>query len=89
MIKCYIVQNIEVPCGLGIFNENGFYVAKISNNNINTIAVLDDKGNWTPFKWKGSLQSDAFVRYFDVWNVFFVKNKKELNEYIPTTKFYK
>lgn len=89
MIKCYIVKNIKAPCSSGIFNENRFYVAKISNNNKNTIAVLDDKGNWTPFKWRGLIQSDAFVRYFDVWSLFFVNNKKELNEYILTTKFYK
>jgi hypothetical protein len=40
MIKCYIVQNVDNP-PLGVFKPDKFYIAKISNNNINTFAILD------------------------------------------------
>jgi hypothetical protein len=89
MIKCFIVQNINSDTDDGEFKENKFYVAKISCNSVNNISVLDIKGNWVPFKWRGSLKyTDAFVKYFDIWDVFLIENKKELNKYVPTTKFY-
>lgn len=89
MIKCFIVQNTTVPEDRGKFKENRFYIAKISCNSINTISVLDNQGTWVPFRWRrGRLTLENFDLYFDVWDEFLIENKKELNKYVPLTKFY-
>ena len=88
MIKCFIVQNVMEPKGRGVFKKNKFYIARIPDK-INTISVLDMKGNWVPFKWRrGPLSLEKFDVYFDIWDEFLIENKKELNLYVPTTKFY-
>lgn len=92
MIKCFIVKHVGNETPQGKFQDNKFYVARLSSNNVNTFAVLDDNKNWIPFKWyylNNVYGNDFCELYFDIWDVFFVKDKKELNEYIPTTKFYK
>lgn len=89
MIKCFIVQNIDMNTPDGKFNENKFYIAKISSNGVNMISVLDMNQTWVPFKWRGMTQPEYFEKYFDIWDMFLIENKKELNEYIPTTEFYK
>ena len=88
MIKCFIVQNINSDTTNGKFEENKFYIAKISSNGINMVSVLDMNKTWVPFKWRGMLNHDYMENYFDIWDVFLIENKKELNKYVPTTKFY-
>ena len=91
MIKCFIVQHIGNKTPDGEFRENKFYIAKLSSNKPNTFAVLDDNKNWIPFKWyylNNIYGNDFCELYFDIWDVFLVENKKELNKYVPTTKFY-
>ena len=88
MIKCYIVKNINNHSEMGKFKENNFYIAKISSNSVNNISVLDDMGMWVPFKWRGAFYPDHINKYFDVWDVFLIENKKELRKYIESTKFY-
>ena len=89
MIKCFICQCVQEP-EKGKFEFNGFYIAKVSNNDINTIAFLDNNQNWIPFKYytRTGDYENYHGLYFDLWDTFYVNNKKELNEYIPTTKFY-
>ena len=88
MIKCYIVQNVDNP-PLGVFKPDKFYIAKISNNNINTFAILDEKQNWVPFNCRGIAEGlFVYKLYFSIFEGFYVKNKKELNEYIESTKLY-
>lgn len=89
MIKCFICQCVQEP-EKGKFEFNRFYIAKISNNDINTFAVLDNNQNWVPFRYytRNSNYDNYYGFYFDTWDVFLVENKKELNKYIPTTKFY-
>lgn len=90
MIKCFICQCVQQP-EKGKFRFNGFYIAKVSNNNINTLAVLDDNQNWIPFKYytRTGKYENYYGLYFDLWDTFYNKNKKDLNEYVLTTKFYK
>lgn len=91
MIKCFIVQHIGNKTPEGKFQANKHYVARISSNGVNMFSVLDDSKNWIPFKWysrNNVLGNDFCELYFDIIFEFFVKNHKELNEYIPTTKFY-
>jgi len=88
MIKCYIVKNIESNVVEGVFKENKFYIAKISSNGVNMISVMDNKQNWVPFKWRGMYDPKYFNKYFEIWDAFLIENKKELNEYIISTKFY-
>ena len=91
MIKCFIVQHIGNKTPEGKFQINKHYVARISSNDVNMFAVLDDNKNWIPFKWyyRNNVYGNDFCElYFDIIFEFFVKNHKELNEYIPTTKFY-
>ena len=89
MIKCFICQCVQQP-EKGKFRFNGFYIAKVSNNNINTLAVLDDNQNWVPFKYytRTGKYENYYGLYFDLWDTFYNKNKKDLNEYVLTTKFY-
>lgn len=90
MIKCFICQCVQEP-EKGEFEFNRFYVAKISNNDVNTLAVLDNNQNWIPFRYyelQGRIDLNKYDFYFDLWDTFLVNNKKELNEYVPTTKFY-
>lgn len=89
MIKCFICQCVQKP-EEGNFEFNRFYIAKVSNNNVNTLAVLDNNQNWVPFKYytRNGNYDNYHGFYFDLWDSFLVNNKKELNEYIPTTKFY-
>lgn len=89
MIKCFICQCVQEP-KKGKFEFNRFYIAKISNNDINTFAVLDNNQNWVPFKYytRNRNYDNYYGFYFDLWDVFLVENKKELNKYVPTTKFY-
>ena len=89
MIKCFIVKNINSSTPERKFEENRFYIAKISSNGINTVSVLDKNKTWVPFKWRGMMNINYMEKYFDIWDEFLVENKKELNEYVPTTKFYK
>lgn len=83
MIKCFTVQNTNL-CGYGKFKLNNFYLAKISNNGINTISILDDNDNWIPFDNQhycfriNPLRSN----YFTLISEFYVKNKKDLNKFI-------
>lgn len=88
MIKCFIVQNINSDTNNGKFEENKFYIAKISSNGINMVSVLDKNKTWVPFKWRGMMDPNYMERYFDIWDEFLIENKKELNKYVPTTKFY-
>ena len=90
MIKCFIAYKmIEPPFGK-FEKSNSFYIAKITNNNPNTLAILDVNNNWVPFSYieKGIIDFTNYQYYFALGEPFYVKNKKELNEYIPTTKFY-
>jgi hypothetical protein len=88
MIKCFIVININDETPEGKFKENKFYIAKISSNNVNTISVMDINKSWVPFKWVGVKDYNYFENYFNIWDSFLIENKKELNKYIPSTKFY-
>lgn len=91
MIKCFIAHKLLEP-PFGNFEKHGnFYIAKVSNNNPNTLAILDADNNWVPFSYieKYILDFTNYDYYFALSEPFYVKNKKELNEYIPTTKFYK
>lgn len=90
MIKCYILQSTTNETPEGSFNENKFYIAKVSANKPNSLTVLDNKQNWVHFKYFTRTQDyrQHHLLYFVVIDTFFVKDKKELNEYIPTTKFY-
>ena len=56
-----------------------------------TLAVLDDNQNWIPFKYytRTGKYENYYGLYFDLWDTFYNKNKKDLNEYVLTTKFYK
>lgn len=89
MIKCFICQCVQEP-EKGKFEFNRFYIAKISNNDVNTFAVLDNNQNWVPFKYytRNGNYDNYYGFYFDLWDNFLVENKKELNKYVPTTKFY-
>ena len=90
MIKCFIVKHVGNETPEGKFRENRFYIAKIANKP-NTFAVLDDNKNWIPFKWyylDNVYGNDFCELYFDIWDIFLIENKKELNKYVPTTKFY-
>ena len=92
MIKCFIVKNVGNKSPEGKFKKDHFYIAKLSSNNPNTFAVLDDNKNWVPFKWyylNNAYGNDFCELYFDIWDEFLIENKKELNEYAYTTKFYK
>lgn len=86
MIKCYIVQNIKET---NKFEMDKFYIAKISGNGNNTYSVLDKNKNWIPFNCY-SLDgiSDTYKDYFVEYFEFHVQNKKELNNYIESTKIY-
>ena len=88
MIKCYIVRNVnKVP--FGNFNINDLYIAKISNNNHNTYAVLDDDNNWIPFSCYSQQGLEIYSDYFiEIYN-FHVKNKKELNNNVQSSCLYK
>jgi hypothetical protein len=90
MIKCYIVKNIESNVVEGIFKKDHFYIAKVSSNNPNTFAVLDDNKNWVSFKYftRTHNYENHYILYFDIWDEFLIENKKELKEYVSTTKFY-
>ena len=90
MIKCFIVQNIDNETPEGKFKENSFYIAKVANNKPNSFAVLDDKQNWVSFKYftRTHNYENHYILYFDIWDEFLIENKKELNKYVPTTKFY-
>ena len=92
MIKCFIVKNVGNKSPEGKFKKDHFYIAKLSSNSPNTFAVLDDNKNWVPFKWyylNNVYGNDFCELYFDIWDEFLIENKKELNEYVYTTKFYK
>ena len=87
----------------GNFITEWVYIAKISCNDSNIFAVLDNDGNWVPFRsystWgcyiDGVLVNDeySFKHYFDIQEFFLIKNKKELNKLILsntfTTNYYK
>lgn len=91
MIKCFIVESLDSNTPRGKFDKS-FYVAKISNNNPNTIAILDDNRNWIPFKWytrRSKLGEDHYSMYFYILDNFLIKNKKELNSYIANINFDK
>lgn len=90
MIKCFVVKNIDNITNEGDFNVNSFYIAKISSNKPNTFAVLDNDKNWISFKYftRTCNYNNHYILYFDIWDEFLIENKKELNKYIPTTKFY-
>lgn len=91
MIKCFIVKNVDNITPEGKFKINSFYIAKISCNKPNTFAVLDNDENWIPFKWyylDNAHENEFCELYFDIWDEFLIENKKELNKYVPTTKFY-
>lgn len=90
MIKCFIVENLDSETPRGKFNKS-YYVAKISNNQPNTIAILDDNRNWVPFKWytrNSELGVEHCRLYFYILDNFLIENKKELNKYINTTNLY-
>jgi O-glycosyl hydrolase len=91
MIKCFIVKNVGNKSPEGKFKKDHFYIAKISSNNPNTFAVLDDNKNWVSFKYftRTHNYENHYILYFDIWDEFLIENKKELNEYVSTTKFYK
>lgn len=91
MIKCFIVKNINNETVEGKFEVNSFYIAKVSNNKPNSFAVLDDNKNWISFKYftRTNNYENHHIMYFDIWDTFLIENKKELNNYVPTTKFYK
>ena len=50
MIKCFIVENLDSETPKGVFTRMSYYVAKITNNQPNTLAILDENQNWIPFK---------------------------------------
>lgn len=90
MIKCFIVKNIDNTTPEGKFKENSFYIAKIASNRPNSFAVLDDNKNWVRFKYftRTCNYENHYIMHFDIWYEFLAYNKKELNKYILTTKFY-
>ena len=91
MIKCFIVKNIDNDTPNGLFEENKFYIAKVSSNKPNTFAVLDNNHTWISFKYftRTLNYENHHIMYFDIYDEFLIENKRELNEYISTTKFYK
>lgn len=91
MIKCFVAVNLDSETPRGKFNNMTYYLAKLSNNQPNTIAILDDNQNWVPFKWYSTtseLGDDHYRMYFYLIDNFLIENKKELNNYIINTKFY-
>lgn len=91
MIKCFVVENLDNKTPEGKFVKYSFYLAKISNNQPNTLAVLDENLNWVPFKWYSTtseLGVDHCRIYFYAWDNFIIKNKKELNEYVRNSNMY-
>jgi hypothetical protein len=91
MIKCFVVENLDSKTPKGKFERNAFYLAKISNNQPNTLAVLDENLNWVPFEWhsKGRyLEYNHCRLYFYAWDNFIIDNKKELNRYVRNSNMY-
>ena len=90
MLKCFIVQNIDDNTPIGVFNKGEFYIAKISNNDTNTFAILDENENWVPFNRYSIENSNLFYsNYFNEKHEHYFRNKKELNDYIDITQLYK
>lgn len=90
MLKCFIVQNIDDNTPTGVFNKGEFYIAKISNNDANTFAVLDENENWVPFNRYSIENSNLlYSDYFNEKYEHYFRNKKELNDYIDITQLYK
>lgn len=89
MIKCLILQSTK-PNGYGKFKLNDCYLAKITNNHYNTISILDNKGNWVPFKYmvhRCGFWNKIFPfygEYFTSLGEFHVENKKEINKFIES-----
>lgn len=90
MIKCFIAYKVIDPPFGNFEKSNNFYIAKKTNNSPNTLAILDADNNWVPFSYieNGILDFTNYEYYFGLGEPFYVQNKKELNEYIPTMKFY-
>lgn len=91
MIKCFIVKCIDDNTSEGKFNEHAFYIAKVSSNKPNSFSVMDNDRKWVSFKYYTRTYNyeNHYIMHFDIWDEFFIENKKELNKYILTTKFYK
>jgi hypothetical protein len=91
MTKCFIVENLDSETPKGVFTRMSYYVAKITNNQPNTLAILDENQNWIPFKWyttTSELGVDHCRMYFYVLDNFLIENKIELNNYICKTNLY-
>ena len=89
MIKCLVLQSTR-PNGYGEFKLNDYYLAKITNNHINTISILDNKGNWVPFEYHilkcgfGGNRFPQYGEYFNHIREFHVENKREINKFIES-----
>ena len=92
MIKCFVVENLDSHTPKGKFIRNAFYLAKITNNQPNTLAVLDEDMNWIPFEWYSKrnygLSYNHCRLYFYAWDNFIINNKKELNKYVKNSNMY-
>ena len=89
----------ELPHMPKQMGDNYAYVMLVKNGDIISEPLVpvhhpekdNDNKNWVPFKWyylNNIYGNDFCELYFDIWDIFLVENKKELNKYVPTTKFY-